>query len=207
MEQDEEDFEQVVLQIRYGGREWTTIRRQPLLSRSFQTNDLKCPTCNAMNYISNRDVYALTKNFALLGCRPSDTGTRVNKKHFCSDHNHEKRVYCQDCRKLVCAYCQLYGVHKDHNCAIASDAAQPSIEALKVAVDGIKCDLGDLNTGEKVVKKVVKRLKKNRRQCERRVKGYFNELIHSLENQRDSLLMGVGTWTDEQMYILNAQLE
>ena len=163
-----------------------------------------------MNFISNRDVHSLTKNFALLGLRPSNenqTTTRKNKRHFCTEHNHEKRVYCKDCRMLVCAYCQLYGGHKDHDCAIASDAAQPSVEALRVAVEGIKCDLNDLNMGEKVVEKAVKKLKKNRHQCERRVKGYFNELIHSLENKRNTLLMNVGSWTDEQMFILNAQLE
>lgn len=208
-EQDEDDFEQVVLQIRYGGREWTTVRRQPLLSRSFQTNDLKCPTCNTMNFIANRDVHSLTKNFALLGCRPSNDNqtSKKNRRHFCSEHNHEKRVYCKDCRTLVCAYCQLYGGHKNHDCAIATDAAQPSVEALKVAMEGVTCDLSDLHRGEKVVEKAVKKLKKNRHQCERKVKGYFNELIRSLENKRNSLLMNVGTWTDEQMYILNAQLE
>ena len=128
-------------------------------------------------------------------------------KHFCEEHNHEKRVYCKDCRDLVCAYCQLYGSHKNHDCAIASEAAQPSVEALKSAMENVTAHLSDLNVGEKAVKKAEKNLKRNRHQCERQVKGYFDQLIRSLESKRNALLMNIGTWTDEQMYILNAQLQ
>ncbi len=166
-----------------------------------------------MNYITNRDVHTLTKNFALLGCRPANRETNVTQrqnstsKHFCTEHAHEKRLYCRDCRELVCAYCQLYGVHKNHDCSYASEAAQPSVEALRAAMDSVNAHLKELNVGEKHVNRAARRLKKNKHHCEKKVKGYFDQLIRSLESKKITLLMDIGSWTDEQLYILNAQLQ
>ena len=196
----------MVLNIRYAGREWTTTRNYP--RAPYTSNELKCPTCKAINLIQNRDISSLTKNFALLGCRPNTSGgTPQRNKHFCKDHDHEKRIYCSDCKTLICAYCQLYGGHRGHHYIVASEASQPSIESLKL-VDGVLTeDLSSLSSGESSLNLTISRLSKTRSKCEKSVKTYFGDAITKLERQKDLLLSQIASWTDEQMYILKAQLE
>ena len=205
MEPDEDEYQQVVLNIRYAGREWTTTRNYP--RSPYSTNELKCPTCKTVNHIQNRDISALTKNFALLGCRPQTVGTPQRNRHFCEDHDHEKRIYCNDCKTLICAYCQLYGGHRGHHYMVATEASIPSIESLKAVDTALSGELESLTTGEGSLNRTISRLSRTRSKCERNVKIYFGSAIAKLEEQRDSLLSQIASWTDEQMYILKAQLE
>lgn len=209
MEPNEED-QTMIFNIHYAGRRWTTTRRFPSIFHPPRPprNEIKCPTCKKENRIDNRDITTLTKNFALLGMR-SQAGTisRPKKSHYCKDHDHEKRIYCRDCRALVCAYCQLYGDHKDHNCEIATEAAKPSVESLKEAKEKLVSDFEELLQGEKVVTSAIVKLEKNRERCEKKVKHYFNRFIGRLKRRRDDLLLDIGSWTEDQMFVLDAQLK
>lgn len=205
MEPDEDEYQQVVLNIRYAGREWTTTRNYP--RSPYSTNELKCPTCKTVNHIQNRDISSLTKNFALLGCRPQTAGTPQRNRHFCKDHDHEKRIYCNDCKMLICAYCQLYGGHRGHEYIVATEASIPSVQSLKAVDNTLSDDLMNLTTGEGSLNHTISRLTKTRNKCEKSVKVYFGAAITKLSAQRDSLLSQIASWTDEQMYILKAQLE
>ena len=195
----------MVLNIRYAGREWTTTRNYP---RSPQlTNELKCPTCKTINRIQNRDITSLTKNYALLGCRPQTSGGSNRNKHFCKDHDHEKRIYCNDCKTLICAYCQLYGIHQGHDFVVATEASKPSVESLKAAEQSLSDEVGSLTTGVNALNLTIAKLARTRNKCEKSVRRYFGGAIARLERQQDSLLSQISSWTEEQMYILNAQLE
>ncbi len=90
---------------------------------------------------------------------------------------------------------------------VASDASKPSIESLKSSEKSLSEDLANLASGESAVNRTISKLAKTRRKCEKNVRMYFEEAIAKLENQRDSLLSQIASWTDEQMYILKAQLE
>ena len=172
VEPDEDGDQQIVLNIRYAGREWTTTRNYPRILYS-HSNELRCPTCKTVNHIKNRDIMTLTKNFALLGCQPQTVGAPNKSRHFCKDHDHEKRIYCNDCKTLICAYCQLYGGHMGHSYMVAAEASKPSIESLKSAEKSLSEDLKKLVVGEKEVNHTIAKLTKTRRRCERNVKAYF----------------------------------
>lgn len=160
-----------------------------------------------MNPIQNRDISTLTKNFALLGCRSQATGLPNRNKHFCKDHDHEKRIYCDDCKTLICAYCQLYGEHKGHSFMVAAEASKPSIDSLRTSEKSLAKDLSNLTLGENALNHTISKLMKTRSKCETNVKLYFEDAIAKLDNQKVSLLSQISSWADEQMYILKAQLE
>ena len=199
----------MVLNIRYAGREWRTSRRYPnRYATAHTSNELKCPTCSSINRIRNGDVTNLTKNFALLSCRPqSSNQPPQRRRHYCKEHDHEKRIYCNACKVLVCAYCQLYGEHKGHDCVIATEASQPSIRALRVAEEGLSGNLERISQGEEEVSAAMQRLEKQRRKCEGKVKTYFERLASKLGAQKAALLGSTSNWSDEQLFILQAQLE
>ncbi len=202
-EPDEDDYQEIVLNIRYAGREWTTARNYP--RSRYSTNELKCPTCKSMNPVHNKDVSTLTKNFALLGClQPPPTH---KNKHFCKDHNHEKRIYCNDCKVLICAYCQLYGGHTGHSYEVATEAAKPSLEALKQVDTDIERNLEKLEEGKKKVEKTVRKLDRRRERSEKKVKRYFESSMARLRVEKDLLLEKMKDWSSEQRYVLTSQLE
>lgn len=107
----------------------------------------------------------------------------------------------------MCAYCQLYGEHKGHDCTIASEAAQPLVEALKVAEESVLGDLGQISRGEEEVRTAVLRLSKQHRRCVKKVKAHFGRLTSRLADQRATLLTRMDNWSEEQLFILQAQLE
>ena len=210
MELEDDEDQTMIFNIHYAGRRWTTTRRFPSIFNPPRPpkNDIKCPTCKMENRIENRDISTLTKNFALLGLRTqSSVSLHPKKSHYCKDHDHEKRIYCRDCKKLVCAYCQLYGDHRGHHCEIATDAAKPSVELLKEAKDKLMKDFNDVTQGETAVNTAIVKLERNRERCERKVKRYFNRFIGRLRRKRDDLLLDIGSWTDDQMFVLDAQLK
>lgn len=207
----EDEFEQVILDIRHTERGWRTVRRYPFRhAPSRSSNELKCPTCNTVNRILNGNVSSLTKNFALLSCRPDST-TKVNSKlqskHYCKEHEHEKRVYCNDCKVLICAYCQLYGDHKKHDCVIATEVAKPAIDALRNAEARLSNDLDRVSLAEKQVSTIISRVEKQKRTCELRVRRHFEDVINKLADRRDAVVVRMGSWVCEQMEILQAQLQ
>ena len=198
--EEDDDYRQVSLNFRFGGRQWTTNRTVPFTSPP--RKKIRCPTCMTVNPLQNNDVSSLTKNFALLGCVPQSVS---KTKHFCLEHSHDKRIYCSDCRSLICAYCQLYGEHAGHSYVVASDASKTPLDALKVAGEGLLADMEMVASSRKEVDMVILKLARNRRRCERSVKKYYNGAIERLEREKSSLLSEVATWTEEQVSILNAQ--
>ena len=94
-----------------------------------------------------------------------------------------------------------------HDYMVASEASKPSIESLKSADVSLSDDLKKLTTGEGEVNHSISKLSRMRRKCERRVRRYFGQAVQKLESQKDFLLHEVASWTEEQMFILSAQLE
>jgi len=203
METEEDDYQQIVLNIRYAGREWMTTRNYP--RSRYTSSELKCPTCMTMNPVHNKDVTSLTKNFALLSCLQQQPSHR--NKHFCKDHNHEKRIFCNDCQTLICAYCQLYGGHAGHKYEVATDAAKPSLATLKEAESGIQRDLEKLGDGRKAVGKAMRRLGRSMARSEKEVKMYYEGAMERLKEEMERLLRGMSSWSREQQFVLQSQLE
>ena len=210
MEVEGDDDPTMFFNIQYAGRQWMTTRRFPTLFNRPRPprNEIKCPTCKMLNRIDNRDITNLTKNFALLGLKTqASINIHPKKSHYCKDHDHEKRIYCRDCKTLICAYCQLYGDHQGHQCVIATDAAQPSIEALKEAKEKLEKDFESLSEGESVVKEAVEKLERNKEHCKKKVKKYFDRFVVRLERKRDDFLWDIDRWSEDQMGVLEAQLK
>lgn len=90
---------------------------------------------------------------------------------------------------------------------VATEASIPSIECLKAVDNTLSEDFVNLTTGESALNSTISRLGKTRNKCEKSVKVYFGAAITKLSAQRESLLSQIASWTDEQMYILKAQLE
>ena len=167
------------------------------------SDQVTCPVCKSTNHIQDGEVMSLTKNFALLGVQD---GAERASQHYCQEHDHEQRIYCEECKQLVCAYCQLYGRHKTHNCLIAIEACAPAVEAVRELQVEVEAQLEELKTAEASVVASVQRLEHGRKCNERRISYYYGRLIEALQQKKEAEVDRVQTWSDEQAYILQAQL-
>ena len=166
-------------------------------------DQVTCPVCKTTNHVLGGEVDNLTKNFALLGVLE---GADKPPQHYCQEHDHEQRIYCQECQQLVCAYCQLYGRHKTHKCLIATEACEPAVQALRELHTDMKTQLTELQVSEAAVLASIQKLERGRERSERKTHYYFDSLIRALEQKRDADIEHVQTWSDEQAAILQAQL-
>ncbi len=90
---------------------------------------------------------------------------------------------------------------------VATEASKPSIESLRQAEETLSKDLENLEEGEIEVSQTIAKMVKTRGKCERNVRRYFGGAVERLKEQRDVLLSQISSWTEEQIFILNAQLE
>lgn len=174
-----------------------------LTSSHAPTDQVTCPICKRTNHIQEGTVTNLTKNFALLGmCE----GSEKPSAHYCREHDHEQRIYCQECQQLVCAYCQLYGRHKTHKCLIATEACEPAVQAVRELQADIETQLVQLKMSEASVLASVQQLERGRERSVRHIHSYYSGLIEALQQKRNSEVDKIQAWSDEQAYILRTQL-
>ena len=171
------------------------------------SHDLMCPICKSSNHVQGGDVSNLTKNFALLCLRDGGGGAGKGSKHYCREHEHEQRIYCQQCQVLVCAYCQLYGLHKAHECVIASEVCQPAVDGVKAVQVSVCGDLEQVQAGEMAVLKSLQKFQRQQNRCEHRVSRYYDKLIAALQREKEKELGQVKTWANEQAFVLHSQLQ
>ena len=81
------------------------------------------------------------------------------------------------------------------------------VDALKLAEESVLTDLEQISRGEEEVRTAVLRLSKQHRRCVKKVKAHFGRLTSRLTEQRTTLLARVDNWSEEQLFILQAQLE
>jgi hypothetical protein len=159
--------------------------------------------CKSSNPVRGGEVTNLTKNFALLGVQE---GVEKPSQHYCQEHDHEQRIYCQECQQLVCAYCQLYGRHKSHKCLIATEACEPAVQAVKELQAEVQEQLSELEAGEAAVLASVQQLERGRERSEMCIRHYYGRFIEALEQKREAEVERVQSWSDDQACILQAQL-
>lgn len=167
------------------------------------SDQVTCPVCKSTNHVQGGEVTNLTKNFALLGMQE---GVEKTSQHYCKEHDHEQRIYCQECQQLVCAYCQLYGRHKTHKCLIATEACEPAVQAVRELQSGVEGQLQELEAGEAAVLASIQQLEHGREQSEMRVRLYYGRFIEALQRKREAEVERIQAWSDEQACILQAQL-
>ena len=171
---------------------------------SHPLNDqVTCPVCKRTNHVQEGEVGNLTKNFALLSVQE---GAERSSQHYCQEHDHEQRIYCQECQQLVCAYCQLYGRHKTHKCLIASEACEPAVQAVRELESEVEGQLRDLEAGEAAVLGSIQELESGRARSERRIRLYFSRFIEALQQKMEAEVERVQSWSDDQAGVLQAQL-
>lgn len=168
-------------------------------------DEVTCPVCKRSNHIQGGEVTSLTKNFALLGVQEGVERAAISQ-HYCQEHDHEQRIYCEDCQQLVCAYCQLYGRHQTHKCLIATEACQPAVHAVRGIHAEVESELRELERSEAAVLASVQQLEHGRQCTERGLCYYYDQLVEALQQKRAAEVERVQVWSDEQAYVLQAQL-
>lgn len=204
----EDEQQEVVFTIRQ--RELSRVRVLKVPRSLHSYTELKCPICNTSNSIQKGSVASLTKNFAVLNCKQKADNSRESgeksKSHYCTEHDHDQRVFCKDCKSVICVYCQLYGSHKGHECALAADLVKPAIETMESAEVTLNDHLHDIVRAESAVKEVMDRLRSSQQECMNGVHNYFNSIAELLVKEKEKRIKEMNDWVEDQWDVLQAQL-
>lgn len=204
----EDEQQEVVFSIRQRQSSRVHVLKSPRLSRS---TELKCPICNSSSSIQKGDITTLTKNYAVLNCRQksndsSNSGVK-SKIHYCPEHDHDQRVFCKDCKAVICVYCQLYGSHKGHECALAADLVKPAIETLESAEVTLNNHIHDVVGARSLVKAAMDRLKSSQQECQDSVQRYYKSIMELLDKEKEKRTEEINHWVEEQLDVLQAQIQ
>lgn len=106
-------------------------------------SEVNCPKCHTVTPVPDRNVDKLPKNFGLIEVISSsatphhhsaltnspqlsghESNDRAIEHPVCKVHKDHISSYCTEDDTLVCSSCLLYGVHKGHQCLLATEAAE-----------------------------------------------------------------------------------
>ncbi|KAL5467633.1 hypothetical protein EMCRGX_G031892 [Ephydatia muelleri] len=205
----EDEQQEVVFSIRQ--RQSSRVQVLKVPRPSYFYTELKCPICNTSSSLPKGSVASLTKNYAVLNCKQkadnSSASVGKSKSHYCSEHDHEQRVFCKDCKSVICVYCQLYGNHKGHECALAADLVKPAIETMESAVVSLNDHLHDITGAESAVKEAMDRLRSSQQECLGGVQFYFQSVAELLVKEKEKRIAEINSWVEDQWDVLQAQLQ
>lgn len=206
----EDDQQEVLFSIRQRQQARPHVYK---VSRSLiRSVELKCPICNTSNHVQRGEISSLTKNYAVLNCKPkadNSTTTSSGKSgaHYCPEHDHDQRVFCKDCKAIICVYCQLYGAHKGHDCALAADLVKPALETLESAEVTLNEHLRDIIGAESAVKNAMDVLRSSQKESLDAVQRYYETVAELMGKEKVKQMERISSWVEDQWDILQAQLQ
>ncbi|XP_035681865.1 uncharacterized protein LOC118419541 isoform X1 [Branchiostoma floridae] len=182
-----------------------------------QRGHICCPTCKTTTKIPglSNDATRLPKNFGVLEILAGEEDKYgrtlgIQPCLACDEHENEpKKVYCLSDQEIICIYCQVYGKHKGHDCALVKDVAAKERQNLRQLAEALikhKQQLSEVRRGvhemctavrfkeEKLMREIShhfellrKRLYKRENQLKAQVKNQTIIRVATLEKQEREL--------------------
>lgn len=106
----------------------------------------------------------------------------------CNKHREEKlRFYCLSCCQLVCRDCMLVA-HRGHDCAEAESQVNGVREKLTKLVEDGKDQVFAARSMDELVNSSRRKMEENVQKVMENISRYYDQLVKSLERDRDLLL-------------------
>lgn len=98
--------------------------------------EVDCPKCHYITPVPDGEVGKLPRNYALIDVISTSAYSDITTPQFdshaeeavvgpvCDVHGDHIISYCLQDDVLVCSSCQLYGIHKGHQCLLVPEASE-----------------------------------------------------------------------------------
>ena len=105
----------------------------------------------------------------------------------CPDHNEPLKIFCFDCKQLICRDCVIFD-HRDHNSEFVKKAAPETHKKLAEHLSPLKNLLPDLSTAVNQVRATKQEIQAEGKLVEKQVNAKFQELHDILEQCKARVL-------------------
>ncbi|XP_065189988.1 uncharacterized protein LOC135820872 [Sycon ciliatum] len=137
---------------------------------------------------------------------PTGVHPQLDAHLHCEEHDGErKKIYCRTCSALVCIYCQLHGIHQQHECVLVREHAlseRVRLDRMCTAVEQRKQQWLQAYGG---VMDMAESVRHSGSRLEDELAEHFRCLRHQLEQRESALRQVLRVFIDERLETLNEQ--
>ncbi|XP_065907137.1 tripartite motif-containing protein 2-like [Dysidea avara] len=173
-----------------------------------------CPDCNSFLCHACNDFHKRSKMFSSHGMVPltelkSNKDVPIQAKPIvplCKDHDEQLKYYCETCDELVCMYCTTK-THSGHNHDSLKNMASKHRSQLKKVTTPIEEMIQDLSGAHDNIDKVLKKIRKQGDEVNKKIDQHYDELVEKLMKQKDQMKQQVHDTVSQKEKALTTQLD
>ena len=158
----------------------------PVVSFCPECNSFLCHACNDHHKRNKRyRGHAIVPLTELKSNKEAPIQAKV-KIPLCKEHDEQLKYYCETCDELVCMYCTVKKHNGHHHDSVKQMATKHHNE-LKKITDPVEGMITNLSTAYDNIEKVKKKIRRRGEEVDRKIDGYYDELIEKLIKQKDEV--------------------
>ena len=178
----------------------------PVVSFCPECNSFLCHACNNHHKRNKRyRGHAIVPLTELKSNKEAPIQAKV-KIPLCKDHDEQLKYYCETCDELVCMYCTVKKHNGHHHDSVKLMATKHRNE-LKKITDPVEGMITNLSTAYDNIEKVKKKIRRRGEEVDRKIDGYYDELIEKLMKQKDEVKQQAHDTVTQKEKAVTTQLE
>ena len=173
-----------------------------------------CPECNSFLCHACNDHHKRNKRYRGHAVVPL-TDLKSNKEApiqakakipLCKEHDEQLKYYCETCDELVCMYCTVKKHNGHHHDSVKQMATKHRNE-LKKITDPVEGMITNLSEAHDNIEKMKKKIRRQGGEVDRKIDGYYDELIEKLMKQKDEVKQQAHDAVSQKEKAVTTQLE
>ena len=180
------------------------------ISNQYRSNQpFPCPDCREPTLLPGNDPAKLPTAFFInrmkeLHLRMESIHTKLETTPKCADHDEPLKIFCYDCRQLICRDCIVID-HAGHKSEFVKKASPDIRKKVMEHLYPLKNLLPDLSTAVSKIKDTKEKIEAEGNLVETKVNATFQELSDILEQCKASILRESRETTEKKMEKLAVQ--
>ena len=178
----------------------------PVVSFCPECNSFLCRICNDHHKSNMRYCgHAVVPLTDLKSNKDAHIQAKV-KIPLCKEHDEQLKYYCETCDELVCMYCTVKK-HNGHHHDNVKQMATKHRNELKKITDPMEGMIKHLSEVHDNIEKMKKKTKRQGEEVDKKIDGYYDELIEKLMKQKDEVKQQAHDAVSQKLEVLTTQLE
>ena len=173
-----------------------------------------CPDCNLFLCHSCNDHHKRSKFYRGHAVVPltelkSNKDAPIHAKvkiPLCKEHDEQLKYYCETCDELVCMYCTVKKHNGHHHDSVKQMASKHRNELQKIT-DPVQGMIKNLSEANDNIEKMKKKIRRQGEEVDKKIDGYYDELIEKLMNQKDEVKQQAHDAVSQKEKAVTTQLE
>ncbi|XP_029440554.1 E3 ubiquitin-protein ligase TRIM39-like isoform X1 [Rhinatrema bivittatum] len=147
-----------------------------------------CPQCRKTSQYANLRPNRQLANMTEIAKTFCQLSMRQQQENVCEKHQEKLKLFCEEDKKPICVVCDRSRDHKSHTVIPIAEAVQEYKEKLKIFVEPMRRQLGDVLEFKSNEEKKAEKLKRETQIKRQKIETDFEELQQFLTEEKRILL-------------------